>query len=177
MAMQNEYAKALFLLSEENGNSDAMLSDVELTSRILCENPDYVKLLDTPAVSKEEKLVLIDEAFASVIPNLKNLLKILSEKHLVFSFREIAKSFNSLYNESRGIEYVEAVTAVPMNDKQIEKMKEKLAKMTGKTIIIKNTVDKTILGGVKLRYEGIQLDGSVKTRLDLFEKSLKNTVI
>jgi F-type H+-transporting ATPase subunit delta len=56
-------------------------------------------------------------------------------------------------------------------------MKEKLAKMTGKTIIIKNTVDKSILGGVKLRYSGIQLDGSVKTRLDTFEKSLKNTVI
>jgi ATP synthase F1 delta subunit len=177
MAVQNEYAKALFLLSEEDGNSDAMLSDVKLTSRILSENPDYVRLLDTPAVSKSEKLVLIDEAFSSLIPNLKNLLKILSEKHITFSFSEIAKSFEELYNESRGIEYVEAVTAVAMSAKQTEKMKEKLAKMTGKTIIIKNTVDKSILGGVKLRYSGIQLDGSVKTRLDTFEKSLKNTVI
>ena len=177
MAMQNEYAKALFLLSEEDGNSDTMLSDVKLVSQIFSENPDYVRLLDTPAVSKNEKLVLIDEAFSSIIPNLKNLLKMLSEKHIVFSFSEIEKGFVALYNESRGIEHVEAVTAVPMSDVQIEKMKEKLAKMTGKTIIIKNTVDKNILGGVKLRYSGIQLDGSLKTRLDSFEKSLKNTVI
>ena len=44
-------------------------------------------------------------------------------------------------------------------------------------IIVKNTVSPEILGGVKLRYSGIQLDGSVKTRLDKFEASLKNTVI
>ena len=52
-----------------------------------------------------------------------------------------------------------------------------LSAMTGKKIIIKNTVCPEILGGVKLRYSGTQLDGSVKTRLDSFEKSLKNTVI
>lgn len=177
MAVQNEYAKALFLLSEEDENSDTMLSDVKLVSQIFSENPDYVRLLDTPAISKNEKLVLIDEAFSPIIPNLKNLLKMLSEKHIVFSFSEIEKGFVALYNESRGIEHVEAVTAVPMSDAQVKKMKEKLAKMTGKTIIIKNTVDKNILGGVKLRYSGIQLDGSLKTRLDSFEKSLKNTVI
>ena len=53
----------------------------------------------------------------------------------------------------------------------------KLSAMTGKKIILKNTISPEILGGVKLRYSGIQLDGSVKTRLDKFEASLKNTVI
>ena len=46
--------------------------------------------------------------------------------------------------------------------------------MTGKKIILKNTVKPEILGGVMLRYSGIQLDGSVKARLDGFAKSLKN---
>ena len=64
-----------------------------------------------------------------------------------------------------------------MSVEQLEKMKTKLEKMTGKTIIIKNTVSPEILGGVKLRYSGIQLDGSVRTRLDAFEESLKNIVI
>ena len=64
-----------------------------------------------------------------------------------------------------------------MTKTQLDAMKAKLAKITGKHIIIKNTVDPTILGGVKIRYSGIQLDGSVKTRLDKFEEGLKNTVI
>ena len=46
--------------------------------------------------------------------------------------------------------------------------------MTGKKIILTNTVKPEILGGVMLRYSGIQLDGSVKSRLDAFSRSLKN---
>ena len=76
-----------------------------------------------------------------------------------------------------GIERVEAVSAVKMTDEQIEKLREKLHALTGKTIIVKNTVDPTILGGVKLRYGAVQLDGSVKSKLDAFSERLKNIII
>jgi exodeoxyribonuclease VII large subunit len=56
-------------------------------------------------------------------------------------------------------------------------LKEKLENMTGKAIVIKNTVDKTVLGGIKLRYLGRELDGTLKARLSSIEKSLKNTII
>ena len=129
------------------------------------------------AVSKSEKLALIDEAFNPLCESVKNLIKILCEKHSVFFFSDVKKAFSSLYDNSRGIEHVEAVTAIAMSESQILRMTKKLSAMTGKKIILKNTVSPEILGGVKLRYAGIQLDGSVKTRLDKFEKSLKNTVI
>ena len=172
-----EYGKALFMLTEESGTTEAALSDVEAAGDIFDKNPEYVKLLDTPAVPKTEKLALAEEAFASFDENVKNLIKILCEKHSVHAFKDVRKSYVLLYNESRGIEHVEAVTAVRMTEEQVLRLTEKLAAMTGKKIIIKNTVAPEILGGVKLRYSGKQLDGSVKTRLDKFEASLKNTVI
>ena len=172
-----EYGKALFMLTEELGSTEAVLDDVLTAEEIFKANPDYEKLLDTPAIPKEEKLALADEAFTSLAECVLNLIKILCEKHSVHAFRDAAKSFVSLYNESRGIEEVEAVSAIPMSGEQISKMAEKLSLMTGKKIIIKNTTSPEIIGGVKLRYLGIQLDGSVKTRLDKFEASLKNTVI
>ena len=69
------------------------------------------------------------------------------------------------------------MTAVAMSEGQIAALKAKLIAETGKKIIIKNTVDPTILGGVKLRYSGKQIDGSVKTRLDAFSESLKNIIV
>ena len=177
MTVGNEYGKGLFLLTEECGSTEVVLSDVLAVYGILKENPEYVKLLDTPAITKAEKLALIDEAFASLDACVKNLIKILCEKHSVFAFPEVKRTYCALYDESRGIEHVEAVTAVAMSEEQISRMAEKLSSMTSKKIIIKNTVTPEILGGVKLRYSGRQLDGSVKTRLDQFEKSLKNTVI
>lgn len=177
MTAGKEYGRALFMLAEECGSTESVLRDVCAADEIFKINPKYVKLLDTPAITKAEKLSLIDEAFSSLDKNLVNLIKILCERHSVFTFHEVTKEFSALYDASRGIEHVEAVTAVAMSERQLERMREKLSAMTGKKIIIKNTVCPEILGGVKLRYSGTQLDGSVKTRLDSFEKSLKNTVI
>ena len=177
MTANNEYGKALFLLTEELGNTEPVLSDIKTARSVFLDNPEYIKLLDTPALTKGEKLALIDGALSSLDENLVNLIKILSERHSVHFFRDVAATFISLYNESRGIEEVEAVTAVKMSEEQLVKMKNKLEEMTGKHIVIKNTVSPDILGGVKLRYLGVQLDGSVKTRLDKFNESLKNTVI
>ena len=177
MTASNEYGKALFMLTEECGTSDTALADIMAANEILKSNPDYIKLLDTPAVTKAEKLRIADEAFSSLDENLRNLIKILCERHSVHTFGEVYGTYIALYTESRGIEHVEAVTAIAMTEEQISRMAEKLSSMTGKKIIIKNTVAPEILGGVKLRYSGKQLDGSVKTRLDKFEASLKNTVI
>ena len=177
MTAGTEYGRALFMLTEELGITEDAYLDVCAADEIFKKNPEYVKLLDTPAVSKAEKLRLADEAFFSLDENVKNLIKILAERHSVYTFGEILKSYSELYRESRGIELVSAVTAIPMTESQLSKMSEKLSAMTGKKIIIKNTVSPEILGGVKLRFSGTQLDGSVKTRLDKFEKSLKNTVI
>lgn len=177
MTLMNDYGKALFMLTEERGTTENVLKEITLLDKVFSENPDYVKLLDTPAISKAEKLVLIDEAFKDFDEDLKSLVKILCEKHSTNAFLNVKKCFSALYDTSRGIEHVEAVTAVPMTSAQLTKMSEKLSAKSGKKIIIKNTVSPEILGGVKLRYSGVQLDGSLKTRLEKFEASLKNTVI
>ncbi len=177
MTGAKEYGKALFLLTEEEGNTETAMQDLLLVQTAMREHPNYEKLLDTPALSAETRLQMIDEAFASIDANVKNLLKILTEKHAAHVWNEVTKTFSALYDEARGILRVKAITAVPMTEKQLEAMREKLAKQTGKEILIENTVDPAILGGVTLRYAGIQLDGSVKTRLDTLEKSLKGMVI
>ena len=177
MTDAKEYSRALFDLAEESGKTDAILADINLAKAAFEQNPGYQNLLDTPALAKDEKLALIDEAFAGIDAYTVNLLKILCERRSVHLFPKIADSFAALYDESRGIERVDAITAVPMTEKQLETMKNKLQAITGKTIIIKNTVDRAIIGGVVLRYSGVQLDGSIKSRLDDFKKSLSNIVM
>ena len=173
----NEYGKALFLITEEDGNSDKIISDVQTAERVLISNPDYVRLLDSPALSKAERVELVDKAFSGLDAGLCNLLKILTEKRDVHLFPKVAKAYYALYDEARGILRVEAVTAIPMSDKQAAAIKDKLTRSLSKTIVLDCKVDPSILGGVKLRYDDVQLDGSVKTRLDKFEDALKNTVI
>lgn len=173
----SEYGKALFLLSEEEGKTELALEDIRLIKEAMSKHPTYETLLDTPALPVETKLGLIDEAFAGIDANVKNLLKILCAKHATHDMPKVATAFEALYDEARGNLRVEAITAIPMSKKQLGAMQKKLELQTGKHIFIENIVDASILGGVTLRYGGVQIDGSVKARLESLEKSLKGLVV
>ena len=45
-------------------------------------------------------------------------------------------------------------------------------KMTGRTILLETAVDPSVLGGVKLRYEGLELDGTAAGRLAALRRAL-----
>ena len=177
MTVKSEYGHALYLLAKEIEQVEEIKIDLTAAYEIFKTNPEYSTILDTPAISKGEKLALVDEAFKPLHENVVSLIKILSEKHSVATFKDVYKTFILLYNEDMGIIEVEAVTAIPMNDNQITALRERINSITGKCAQIKNTVDPSILGGVKLRYEGVQIDASIKTRLDGFASTLRNLSI
>ena len=83
-----EYGKALFLITEEDGKSDKVLSDVQTAEQVLKSNPEYVKLLDSPALSGDERVGLADEAFKELDEMLSNLIKILTKKRLMHAFND-----------------------------------------------------------------------------------------
>ncbi len=177
MTSARNYGEALFLLASEEGTEEKMHTDAECLSLAIKENPDYVKLLNTPAVSREERLALIDRALLGMDKNLINLVKLLSDKHLAHKIPEALSGFFDTYDEAMGICHAEAISARPLTDRELDRLKTNLEAQTGKTVIIKNLTDPTLLGGMKLRYMGREIDGALKTRLDSFEKKLKDTVI
>ena len=177
MASSTQYGKALFEITEELGTTEQVLADMAAVRSLMSASPEYPKLLDTPAVPKEERVGLIEEAFGSFDTHLVNLIKILSEHHSAYLFEKVCSEYSALYDVSRNIERAVAISARPMSEEQIERLRVKLESMTGKTVKLKNTVDPSILGGLKVRFSGKQLDGSVKARLDSFEKSLRDLVI
>ena len=171
------YGRALFLAAEEEGVIETVFNDLSCVWEALSQSPEYSRLLDTPALSRHEKHRIITEAFGGLDPLLVNLIKMLSDKGLFFGFERLRETYCSLYDEHFGIERAEAVTARPLSEAQKTALCEKLEKLTGKRIILKNTVDPAILGGIRITYSGVQLDGSLKRRLDDIEKGLKNTII
>ncbi|MBQ7344156.1 MAG: ATP synthase F1 subunit delta [Clostridia bacterium] len=171
------YGEALFSLTEELGVTERVLDDVKTLSEAIKKSPEYLGMLDSPALSREERLGLIDRSFSSLDKNLVNMAKLLCERRLCYALPRALDAFVSVYETSRGIERVEVISAIPLSPLQCARLKAKLEGITKKQIIISNTHDPSLLGGMKLRYMGIQLDGSVKSKLDGFEKRLSELVI
>ena len=171
------YGDALFSLAEELGETEDIRRDADVLKSVVASSPDYLKMLDSPALSREERLALIDTSFSTLNKSLVNTAKLLTERRLAHALPKVLEEFETAYEVSRGIERVEVISAIPLTDAQLTRLKAKLEGITKKQIIINNTHDPSLLGGMKLRYMGVQLDGSVKTKLDNFEKSLGELVI
>lgn len=176
--LKQEYARTLFDLSKEENKEDAILADMRFLNTLLEENPGYVKLMSAPNIKKEERKALIDEAFRSKIhPYILNFMKILVENGCFSLIGGCCEEFVKLYNKENNIEVVTIFSSVELSDKQKERLKNKLSLKLKKTIELQEKIDKSLIGGLKLSFDGEMLDGSVKSRLDEIKEILGSTVL
>lgn len=172
------YAQALYELARDRGLDESMLSELQALDDSFAQNPDYIRLLRSANLSREERCGILDEGFRGKIqPYLLNFLKILIERDYIHLFPDCCRAFTRMYQRDHNILGVTAYTAVALTDVQAAALKEKLSGITGKTILLRNQVDSSILGGVKLSYDGNCLDDTVVHRLDRVRQLLKNTVL
>ena len=171
------YGKALFMLSEEKGNTEDVKSDVECLIKVFKDNPDYVRLLDTPALTKDERLESIDKSLYSIDGDLRNLVKIFAQMHSSHSLLTALKCYLEEYDVSRGIVRMDVISAIPLTDSQRERLIAKLELESGGKVILKETVDPSILGGLIVRALGRQKDGSLASKLAAIEKSISDTIV
>lgn len=167
------YAQALYSLAEEDAITAEILQQLETLAVSFCEEPGFLRLLDTPNIPKEERCNLLDDSFrGKVHPYVLNFMKILTEKGYARHFCDCVKAYREIYNEKHDILSVTATTAVEMTDGQKEKLQKKLETITGKTVLLLTRLDESCVGGVRLDYDGKRIDGTVRNRLDQIRNQL-----
>ena len=172
------YGLALYDLAKSEGLTEQILKELSVLRQSFEAEPDFLKLLHTPALSKQERCDILDASFRGKLqPYLLNFLKILTEKGYIHHFSHCCDAYRDQYNRDHGILPVTAVTAVPMTDAQQKRLKEKLEALTGKTVELHSRIDPSCLGGVRLDYDGKRVDDTVSHRLDAVRTLLKNTVL
>ena len=172
------YGEALYDLAKGEGLDSLIAQQLDVLEEAFRQEPDFLRLLASPNLSKPERCAILEESFRDQIhPYVLNFLKILTERGYAKQFSLCCTAFRDHYNADHGILPVTAVSALALTQEQQQKLMEKLAAMTGKTIALTNRVDPTVLGGIRLDYSGKQLDDTVAHRLDTLRSLLKNTVL
>jgi F-type H+-transporting ATPase subunit delta len=172
------YGEALYSLALEEGLCGRILEELTVLNQCLSQEPDYIRLLSSPNLSKQERCAVLDDSFRDKVhPYVLNFLKILTEKGYMKHFSNCCGAFEDHYNLDNGILPVTAITAVALSDEQAKKLSEKLSRVTGKQIKLLSKVDPSVLGGVRLDYDGKRLDDTVSHRMDAIRGLLKDTVL
>ncbi len=172
-AAAQEYGGALYALAVEHRCEDALLESLSAASRLLDESPRYVGMLENPALPKNERLALLDEAFgAGVHPFVLNFMKILCEKREMGVLHGAAADFRARWDEAHGRLGAVAQSAVPLTKAQQDKLAAKLSELTHKQVYVRYEVDPALGGGVRVKVAGKELDGTVKSRLEALRRAL-----
>ncbi len=172
------YGGSMYDLAAEENLTDAIWKQMKEIRIIFRENPDYVKLLSEPSVPKDERIKLIEEAFGGQAERyLVNFMKLLCERNLLGEFAGCCEEFTRRYNVDHNIATAVVTSAVALTEEQMKALKDKLEKLSGKTVTLTQKTDPTVLAGLRVELEGKQLDGTVKSRLDGLSRKLNELIV
>ncbi len=172
------YGQGLYALAKEEGLEADILQQLQTLEQAFSQEPTFLKLLVSANVPKQDRTQILDESFRGKVHiYVLNFLKLLTEKGYIRHFSACYRAYREQYNEDKGILEVSAVAAISLTDGQKERLAEKLAAITGKKIDLICKVDPAVLGGIRLNFDGKQVDGTVKGRLDAMAKTLHDTVL
>ena len=169
----SNYTNVLFDLAMEEDHPEEIGEELATIAAILEQNPEYKIFLTSPQIAKEDKIRSVDKIFGDQIEKTtKNFIKVLIENGRSAYLPEVAKVYKKLLREHLGIVYVEAITAVPMDEDQKQRLIEKLEQRLHQRVELNNLMDENIIGGMKIRVGEKSLDASVSSRLRTLQSEL-----
>lgn len=174
----NVYGESLYELAKEENLANIIGDQLAVLQQSFRQEPDFIRLLSSHNLTKQERCQILDDSFRDKVhAYLLNFLKILTEKDYMRFFSDCCDAYTTHYYQDNGILCVDAVTAVALKPEQTDKLREKLSRITGKEIVLRNRIDPAVLGGVRLDYDGQRLDATVSNRLDAIRTILNKTVL
>lgn len=175
MSKSKLYGGSLYALAKEQGVTDEILSEVKSVNELFCAHPDYVKILDSPQIDRDELMQILDQDFFNQVNKyMLNFLKVLCENGMVHKFDECMCEYEKLYNEDNNIKIVKVTTAKPLQEATERKLIEKLEAKTGGRVVLEKKIDESCIGGIIIETDGKRIDQSVKSELENLRETLIN---
>jgi F-type H+-transporting ATPase subunit delta len=103
----------------------------------------------------------------------ENFVRVLAENGRLGVVTEIRAHFEALKNEREGTVDAEVYTAFEMDPGQLADLVSRLEKKTGRKVKTRVSVDKSLIGGVKVVIGDKVIDGSARAQLSALENALK----
>lgn len=164
-SVARNYAEALFLIAKEEDKVPEYQNDFQFVSDSIKENIELFELLKK-RISTSEKIEIIDKIYnGKILGSLLNFLKLVVSKDKTRQIFEIANYFDSFCNAHLGVEEGMIYSTLKLSKEEIAEMEKAISKDYGKKVSLKNIVDNTLLGGVKVVINDKVYDSSIRNRL------------
>ena len=173
LQLARKYSKAIFEIAQEDGTLESYGKELASVRKDLFRSDEIRAYFQNPQIQPEAKKQLIEKCFKGEISKVVyNFLMLLVDKRRIGIFESIEEDFRTLSNKAQGIVIADVTTARTLGRAQQEKLRSKLANVTGKKVQLRLHEDKQIIGGVIVKIGDKRVDGSVTGRLESLKREL-----
>lgn len=169
------YADALFSLAAETGSITPTLEALRTACEQLYGTEGALDLLASPAIPKDERLAVIEQAFADQLPgHVKNLLCVMCGNGHIRELQDCLAAYTELHDAACRLSTATVCSAVELTEEEKAVLTAQLTKKLGRTIRLECTVDPSLLGGLVVHVDGKVIDGSLKHRLQQIKEVMNS---
>ncbi len=168
------YAAALADVVLERGEARDVQQELLEWQEILRSNANLREVLANPTIALDKKRAVLNSLVDRARPRTTtaNFLKVLLQNQRLTELVEINRKFAQILDERAGMVAATVTTARAVPADAQERLRARLAQLTGKNVRIDFATDEEIIGGLVTRIGSTVYDGSVRTQLQQIKEKM-----
>ena len=171
------YAKALFLLSDESQEQDRVSDDMRLVNAVCAENRELNAVFRNPEIKAPRKLAIVNDLFGPHVCNTSMVfLQFVVRKNRSVNLKGISAAYLDLYRKSHGIVLSQLTTALPVDDETRDLAVKVISEYTHKQVELVEKNDPKIIGGLAMEFENTMYDARISTHLAKLRREFEENI-
>tara|TARA_B100000214_G_scaffold371922_1_gene349200 strand:- start:620 stop:1156 length:537 start_codon:yes stop_codon:yes gene_type:complete len=166
------YAEAAHKIASETNNIKAWLENLTVLSTTI-KDGKVKAILASPTVNEKQKIDFLKEMMSKKSNDFTRFLEILLENKKIYYIDSIAELFHEMVLADDQILTATVETAYPLSSEQKDKLSKKLQKQHSKKIMIEESVNKSLIAGIKIHVNNQVIDHSIKFRVNAMREQIK----
>jgi F-type H+-transporting ATPase subunit delta len=160
------YASVLFDAAAAADTVDAVSTQLDAVVRLVRGSSPLRDALLDDSVAGTQRAELARTVFAGLEPALVDTLAVMVERDNFDLLSSTVEAFATVSEERRGLVAVDVTTAVELTDALRKTIADKLTADIGKGVVLRETVDPAIIGGIVISTHGRRIDASIASQLE-----------
>jgi F-type H+-transporting ATPase subunit delta len=168
------YAETLFRSAGRRSQVEAVDESMRGLSAVLEASAEFRRFLAAPQIGAAEKRELVRGALQERLhPLVVRFVELVIEKHRERLLGEISSAWTELLDARANRQSAAVTTAIPADPEMVARIHAALERATGKTIVLEERIDPSLLGGLVIRTGDTVIDGSLRSRLNTLHRRLR----
>ncbi|MDO8734899.1 MAG: ATP synthase F1 subunit delta [Elusimicrobiota bacterium] len=168
--LAKKYAKLLFLDARNENQTDKVKKMFDILELVLKE--EVMDFFSNPFVDEGTKYNLIKDTFSAMPEIMYGFFALLIKKNEMKILPEIIEKYSKVVMDFQNIVEAKVISVEKIDESSLSKIRKMLGKLTNKNIVLEESIDKSLIGGIIIETDNLVVDGTIRGKFESIGQEL-----